>query len=202
MEQLPTPTNTDIASVIRKRRHWTDEEDEAVRVTVENSPGSKWAEISKQLEQNYGISHRTGKQCRERWFNHLSPEVCKQPWSPEEQSTLFKRQQELGNIWAHIAGFLPGRSENSVKNQYYTMLKRQYRKFKGGEPKNLKRYEEILGGQIIAALNKKLKQQQGGSKFRFEKVVVIEDFDWYNNSCSRPAEQQSENSTQLDEQDI
>jgi hypothetical protein len=40
-----------------------------------------------------------GKQCRERWFNHLDPAVRKGDWTVEEDRLIWEKQQEIGNKW-------------------------------------------------------------------------------------------------------
>lgn len=64
----------------------------------------KWSDVSAKL-----IGLRTGKQCRERWFNHLHPSLKKSPWTEEEDQILIDSQQMLGNTWTKISQNLPGR---------------------------------------------------------------------------------------------
>ena len=71
---------------------------------------------------------RSGKQCRERWNNHLSPEVTKKAWSLEEHQQLFESHAKYGNRWSLLASFLPGRSENSIKNFINSTIRRNLRK--------------------------------------------------------------------------
>jgi myb proto-oncogene protein len=52
---------------------------------------------------------RSGKQCRERWHNHLDPAINKDYWAEKEENVLFAKHIEYGNKWSEIAKFLPGR---------------------------------------------------------------------------------------------
>lgn len=61
---------------------------------------------------------RSGKQCRERWLNHLDTRVRKSAWTGGEDVVLCEAQGRLGNKWSEISKLLPGRAENAVKNRY------------------------------------------------------------------------------------
>lgn len=70
------------------RQSWTLEvpspsiqEDEAISKLVAQFGFNDWTQIAQKLKDTYNITKRTGKQCRERWYNHLNPSVNKKPWT-------------------------------------------------------------------------------------------------------------------------
>ncbi|XP_019083774.1 PREDICTED: myb-related protein 3R-1-like [Camelina sativa] len=98
---------------------WTKEEDEMIVQLIEKYGPKKWSTIARYLPG------RIGKQCRERWHNHLNPAINKEAWTQEEELVLIRAHQIYGNKWAELTKFLPGRSDNGIKNHWHSSVKKK-----------------------------------------------------------------------------
>lgn len=99
---------------------WSPAEDLRLITFIRNHGHGNWRHLPKQA----GLL-RCGKSCRLRWINYLSPDVKRGNFSEEEEETIIKLHQSLGNKWSKIASYLPGRTDNEIKNVWNTHLKKR-----------------------------------------------------------------------------
>ncbi|XP_050378185.1 transcription factor MYB23-like [Argentina anserina] len=120
-----------------KKGLWTAEEDRILTEYIKVHGKGKWNRVTKAT----GLK-RCGKSCRLRWMNYLSPSVKRGDFSEEENDLIIRLHNLLGNRWSLIAGRVPGRTDNQVKNHWNSHLSKKLgliNKYKGVRSKSKNR---------------------------------------------------------------
>ncbi|GMJ13033.1 MYB-like 102, A. THALIANA MYB 4 [Hibiscus trionum] len=103
-----------------KKGPWTPEEDLKLTNYIQIHGAGNW----RTLPKNAGLQ-RCGKSCRLRWTNYLRPDIKRGRFSFEEEETIIQLHSILGNKWSAIAGRLPGRTDNEIKNYWNTHIRKR-----------------------------------------------------------------------------
>jgi hypothetical protein len=115
----------------------------------------QWCHVSRDLFLRGDLgTFKSGKQCRERWFNYVAPGINKN-WTDEEDLALMRGIREQGRHWAKIMPMLNGtKSEHMIKNRYNSILKKKTNEL----PKEHR--EDRIMEAIIAELTQKVERQR------------------------------------------
>ncbi|XWS42993.1 hypothetical protein CRYUN_Cryun16bG0062100 [Craigia yunnanensis] len=103
-----------------KRGPWKPEEDELLASYINKEGEGRWRTLPKRA----GLL-RCGKSCRLRWMNYLRPSVKRGQIAPDEEDLILRLHRLLGNRWSLIAGRIPGRTDNEIKNYWNTHLSKK-----------------------------------------------------------------------------
>ncbi|KAK6947400.1 SANT/Myb domain, partial [Dillenia turbinata] len=103
-----------------KKGPWTAEEDQKLKDYVSKNGHENWITLPKRAGLN-----RCGKSCRLRWINYLRPDIKRGKFTEDEERTIINLHSVLGNKWSRIATYLPGRTDNEIKNFYNTQIRKK-----------------------------------------------------------------------------
>ncbi|KAL8102657.1 uncharacterized protein LOC141677980 [Apium graveolens] len=99
---------------------WTSDEDKILTDYVQLHGEGRWRNLPKRAGLN-----RCGKSCRLRWLNYLRPDIKRGNISDDEEDLIIRLHKLLGNRWSLIAGRLPGRTDNEIKNYWNSSLRKK-----------------------------------------------------------------------------
>nr|URY18791.1 MYB protein [Zanthoxylum bungeanum] len=118
----PMKSKNDNASTKRvmNRGSWTAEEDRNLAEYIEIHGAKRWKTVATKSGLN-----RCGKSCRLRWLNYLRPTIKRGNISDDEEDLILRLHKLLGNRWSLIAGRLPGRTDNEIKNYWNSHLSKK-----------------------------------------------------------------------------
>ncbi|XVF43758.1 hypothetical protein PTKIN_Ptkin02bG0065900 [Pterospermum kingtungense] len=102
------------------RGAWTATEDKILIDYIKAHGEGKWRSIPKAA----GLK-RCGKSCRLRWLNYLRPDIKRGNITRDEEDLIIRLHKLLGNRWSLIAGRLPGRTDNEIKNYWNSVLSKR-----------------------------------------------------------------------------
>ncbi len=101
-----------------KKGQWSSQEDKLLEQWVKTNGPKNWEACGR------FIQGRKGKQCREHWNNCLNPELKKGNWGPEEDFLIMFFYEKCKGSWKKIIPLFDGRIENSIKNRFYSELRK------------------------------------------------------------------------------
>ncbi|XP_078441554.1 myb-related protein 308-like isoform X1 [Wolffia australiana] len=128
---------------------WTKEEDQRLIAYIRAHGEGSWRSLPKVA----GLL-RCGKSCRLRWINYLRPDLKRGNFTEEEDELIIKLHEVMGNKWSLIAGRLPGRTDNEIKNYWNTHIRRKLLS-RGVDPKT----HQMIGGDVAAASSETEKER-------------------------------------------
>ncbi|KAE8715370.1 Transcription factor MYB23 [Hibiscus syriacus] len=114
-ENVPAPKRSEF-----NKGAWTAEEDRKLAEVIAVHGARRWRTIA-----NIAGLNRCGKSCRLRWMNYLRPNIKRGNITDQEEDLILRLHKLLGNRWSLIAGRLPGRTDNEIKNYWNSHLSKK-----------------------------------------------------------------------------
>ncbi|MED6174603.1 hypothetical protein PIB30_070576, partial [Stylosanthes scabra] len=137
---------------------WTEEEDHLLKKCIQQYGEGKWHRVPLLAGLN-----RCRKSCRLRWLNYLRPNIKRGNFAEEEVEMIVKLHKLLGNRWSLIAGRLPGRTANDVKNYWNCHLSKKLSAIEGEDRSQATKNVELIRPQArnIGSTSSSVKRRRG-----------------------------------------
>lgn len=139
LDQFPNQNIDEVAKDHGKsfiaKNPFTKIEDKILISLVNVHGPRKWQKISlimKKLNFN-----RNGRQCRDRYFHYLSPQINNDAeWSSDDDELLLKSVKEKGKKWKSFERLFKGRTEVSIRNRYNLLIRKEKKEIKKKQKSN------------------------------------------------------------------
>lgn len=142
------------------RGPWTTGEDAVLTEYIQLHGEGHWRSLPKKA----GLL-RCGKSCRLRWMNYLRPDIKRGNITPDEDDLIIRLHVLLGNRWSLIAGRLPGRTDNEIKNYWNTTLSKKL-KNQGTDPIT---HKELMTPPVVRQEPKKRRNNRNNNNSNSKK---------------------------------
>ena len=158
---------------------WNLEEDQLLKQLL-TSNSKKWGVIATAINKQFhkGLKVRTGKQCKERWNNHINPLIDRGDWTTLDDIHLLESHKTLGNRWSIIAKELKNRTDSSIKNRIKSLLNKERQNVVGFAEADLldaliaKKKRELQSGQEPASPASRMPNNAECSKDSFSSAAA------------------------------
>lgn len=174
---------------------WSVQEDKLLTEWVNKNGPRKWNQCCEY------IHGRSGKQCREHWNNCLNPGLIKGEWTAEEDFLIMHFYQKYNGSWKKIVNLFNGRTENSIKNRFFSQLRKIAASNLSSEEKRFTskiKLDDLKNYLQVAINNSK-------EKFLKEKLLTDEELNNFVNKMEQKIKskikKKTSNSTQGEEND-
>jgi len=107
-----------MSPILCTKGQWTVSEDEMLKIAIAKLGARKWTRVSAL------VAGRSSKQCRERWHNHLDPDIDKSEFTACEESIVRTQYHLMGPRWSEMSRLLTGRTDGSIKNLFNSRIRR------------------------------------------------------------------------------
>jgi hypothetical protein len=111
------------------RKRWSSDEDEQLKRIVEEHGAENWDTIGSSM-----TTKRSGRQCRDRWYFYLTPDINRQSWIAEEDNQLLQQHARIGSKWSEIQKFLSDRTGPDLKNRLHYLKNQEAARKKQQQP--------------------------------------------------------------------